>query len=222
MTETTLLVFDCDGVLIDSEIITSHAHARALGELGFAITAEDIVRRFTGMPDTAMYPALEAEWGKPLPADYDTRFKADVIARYASELRAIDGVHAALDALPWRRCVASSSTPGKLRAGLGAVGLYDYFAPHIFSATQVARGKPWPDLFQFAAEQMNAVPAECLVIEDSVAGVEAALAAGMPVIGFAGGSHCGPGWADKLLAAGADGVFDDMRALPAIVQRRLR
>lgn len=106
---------------------------------------------------------------------------------------------------------------GEIRHGLTCAGLYDQFTPHIFSASQVSRGKPAPDLFLFAAGQMQAAPSRCVVIEDSLAGVAAAVAAGMPVLGFHGGSHCRPGHVDRLRAAGAIAVFDDMRQLPGLI-----
>ena len=123
--------------------------------------------------------------------------------------------------------MASSGTPEKIRAWpRPAPGLYDTLAPHIFSATQVERGKPAPDLFLFAAEQMRRIAAACVVIEDSVPGVTGARAAGMTVLGFHGGSHCRPGYAEKLRAAGAAMTFDDMRQLPGLiagkVDRRLK
>jgi len=116
-------------------------------------------------------------------------------------------------------CVASSGPPEKISASLNRVGLWDRFAPHIFSAVQVRHGKPAPDLFLFAAEQMQAAPARCLVIEDSLAGIAAAVAAGMTVLGFHGGSHCRPGHGDTLRAAGAIAIFDDMRLLPGLIGR---
>jgi beta-phosphoglucomutase-like phosphatase (HAD superfamily) len=115
--------------------------------------------------------------------------------------------------------VASSGTPEKIHHGLTCAGLYDPLAPHIFSATQVKRGKPAPDLFLFAAEQMRASPESCLVIEDSIPGITAAVAAGMTALGFHGGSHCRPGYGDKLRAAGAVATFDDMRDLPGMIGR---
>ena len=113
--------------------------------------------------------------------------------------------------------MASSGTPEKIRHGLTCAGLYDLLAPHIFSASQVKRGKPAPDLFLFAAGQMQAAPARCLVIEDSLAGIAAAVAAGMTVLGFHGGSHCRPGHGDRLRDAGAAAIFDDMRQLPGLI-----
>ena len=115
------------------------------------------------------------------------------------------------------KCVASSGTPEKIRHGLTCAGLFDLLAPNIFSATQVQRGKPAPDLFLFAAGQMQASPARCLVIEDSVPGIAGARAADMTVLGFHGGSHCRPGYGDTLRAAGAIATFDDMRQLPGLI-----
>src|SRR5262249_60230426 len=134
-------------------------------------------------------------------------------------LKAIAGVAAAIAAIEAPKCVASSGTPEKIRHGLECAGLFDLLSPHIFSATQVERGKPAPDLFLFAALKMGAAPERCLVIEDSVAGVTGAVAAGMIVLGFHGGSHCLPGHADRLRAAGATLVFDDMRELHDLVRR---
>ena len=113
--------------------------------------------------------------------------------------------------------MASSGTPEKIRHGLTCAGLFDILAPHIFSAGQVKRGKPAPDLFLFAAEQMKVAPSQCIVIEDSVPGVTGARAAGMTVLGFHGGSHCGPGHAEMLRIAGAAVTFDDMRQLPDLI-----
>ncbi len=118
-----------------------------------------------------------------------------------------------------RNASPPAAPPEKIRHGLECAGLYEQLAPHIFSATQVKHGKPAPDLFLFAADEMRAAPARCLVIEDSVPGVTGAVAAGMTVLGFHGGSHCLPGHAEKLRAAGAAVLFDDMRELPDLVRR---
>jgi len=135
-----------------------------------------------------------------------------IIARINHEALADD-----IAAIGLPKCVASSGTPEKIRHGLTCAGLYDQLAPHIFSASEVKRGKPAPDLFLFAAEQMQAAPAQCLVIEDSIPGVTGAVAAGMTVLGFHGGSHCPPGHGDTLRAAGAIMTFDDMRQLPDLI-----
>ena len=212
-----LVIFDCDGVLVDSELISCRAHAQTLSRHGYAITEQQVLERFLGVSDRDARLTIEAESGRPLPDDFEAQVKAATLQFYAGDLRAIANVGDAIAAIDLPKCVASSGTPEKIRHGLTSADLYDILAPHIFSATQVKRGKPAPDLFLFAAEQMRASPARCVVIEDSVPGVTGALAAGMSVLGFCGGSHCRPGHADKLRAAGAATVFDDMRHLPALV-----
>lgn len=215
-----LVIFDCDGVLIDSETLAAQVHADALAELGYSTTAAEMIRRFTGVPDREMYQIIEGEWGQSLPGDYDKRTSAALWHRYATDLRPIAHVGEVLAEISRPKCVASSSTPEKLRLSLTLTGLYDRFAPDIFSATQVRRGRPAPDLFLFAAEQMGVAPTRCLVIEDSVAGVKAAVAAGMRVMGFTGGSHCGPDHAPALLDEGAEITFDNLRRLLALVAER--
>jgi HAD superfamily hydrolase (TIGR01509 family) len=217
-----LVIFDCDGVLIDSEIIACRVQAERLSAHGLAITIEDVIRRFTGMRDREMYAILEHEHGKALPDDYDAATAALVAEAYRRELRAVPGVAAALQAIARRKCVASSSNPQKLRFGLELTGLHAHFAPHLFSAAQVGRGKPAPDLFLFAAAEMGVAPADCLVIEDSVAGVEAARAAGMAAFGFCGAGHCREGHADRLRHAGAALVFERMEALPSLIDAQTR
>jgi HAD superfamily hydrolase (TIGR01509 family) len=204
-------------VLIDSEPIANRIHAEALTRLGYPLTAEECVRRFTGMPDEAMYEIIERERGAKLPADYDEKTKAEIAAAYRAELRAIPGVAEILAEIDRPICVASSSMPEKIRLGLELVGLHDRFALHLFSASMVARGKPAPDLFLFAAARMAVPPGRCLVIEDSVAGVTAARAAGMTVLGFIGGGHCDEGHAERLLEAGAGLVFAEMERLPNLL-----
>lgn len=201
-----LVILDCDGVLLDSELISSRAHADALAALGLPFAPSDVLRRFTGMPDRAMYALIEAEHGIRLPDDHDAGVKARVAEAYRTGLQAVPGAHAAVAAIADPVCVASSSTPEKLSLGLGLVGLRDRFAPNIFSASQVERGKPAPDLFLFAARNMGAKPADCLVIEDSLAGVQAARAAGMRAIGLTAGAHCGPGHGARLAGEGAEAV----------------
>ncbi len=212
-----LVIFDCDGVLVDSELISCRAHAQTLSRHGYAITEQQVLDRFLGVSDREARLTIEAESGRLLPDDFEAQVKAATLQFYAGDLRAIANVGDAIAAIDLPKCVASSGTPEKIRHGLTSASLYDILAPHIFSATQVKRGKPAPDLFLFAAEQMRASPARCVVIEDSVPGVTGALAAGMSVLGFHGGSHCRPGHDDKLRAAGAVTVFDDMRQLPALI-----
>ena len=178
-----------------------------------------MLERFLGVSEKDAQRMVEAELGRKLPDDFESQvmrrrwnFTPAICSRSPMSREAIGAI-----GLP--KCVASSGTPEKIKHGLPCAGLYDLLAPHIFSATQVARGKPAPDLFLFAAAQMRAAPERCLVIEDSVPGVTGAHAAGMTVLGFYGGSHCRPGHAEKLRAAGAGLTFDDMRQLPELIRR---
>ncbi|HEX3860796.1 MAG TPA: HAD family hydrolase [Stellaceae bacterium] len=212
-----LVIFDCDGVLVDSEVISCRAHAQTLTRHGYPITEHQVLERFLGVSDREARLIVEAELGRRLPDDFESQVKHATLQFYDGDLRAISHIADALAAIDLPKCVASSGTPEKIRHGLTCAGLYETLAPHIFSATQVERGKPAPDLFLFAAGQMRASPERCVVIEDSVPGVAGALAAGMTVLGFHGGSHCLPGHAEKLRAAGATATFDDMRELPALI-----
>jgi beta-phosphoglucomutase-like phosphatase (HAD superfamily) len=214
-----LVIFDCDGVLVDSELISCRAHSQLLTRHGYPITADQVLDRFLGVSDREARLIVEAELGYSLPGDFDAQVKAATLSFYAGDLRAIANVGAAIAAINLKKCVASSGTPDKIHHGLTCAGLYDVLAPHIFSASQVKRGKPAPDLFLFAAERMRVPPQRCLVIEDSIAGVTGAVAAGMMVLGFHGGSHCRPGHGDTLRAAGATVTFDDMRQLPGLIER---
>jgi HAD superfamily hydrolase (TIGR01509 family) len=219
LSSVDLLIFDCDGVLVDSEVISCAAHAETLTRHGYPITSDQVLERFLGVSDREARETIETELGRPLPDDFESQMNEAALRRYAEDLRAIPYIDAAIAAIDLPKCVASSGTPAKIRHGLGCAGLYDQLAPHIFSASQVKRGKPAPDLFLFAAGQMQAAPARCVVIEDSLAGIAAAVAAGMPVLGFHGGSHCRPGHGDRLRAAGAVAVFGDMRLLPGLIGR---
>jgi HAD superfamily hydrolase (TIGR01509 family) len=212
-----LIIFDCDGVLVDSEIISCRAHAATLTRHGYPITEDQVFDRFLGRSMRQATLEVEAELGRSLPDDFHTQVYAEIFRAFATSLQATPHVVETLAAIALPVCVASSGPPEKISASLNRVGLYDRFSPHIFSAVQVKHGKPAPDLFLFAAEQMKVPPARCLVIEDSVSGIAAALAAGMTVLGYHGGSHCRPGHVDTLRAAGAAMTFDDMRELPGLI-----
>jgi HAD superfamily hydrolase (TIGR01509 family) len=218
-----LVIFDCDGVLIDSELLTIEIEVALLAEAGVAITGDEIIERYCGISMKGMIADLEARFGCRLGEEFTSRHAERFAALCETELTAIAGIEAALDAWPGKMCVASSSSPERLRHTLGLVSLYGRFDPHVFSATMVAHGKPAPDLFLYAAQQMDSEPGRCVVIEDSVPGVTAAVAAGMTAIGFAGGGHCAPGHADRLRAAGAPVVIDAMPDLvPALDRLSLR
>jgi HAD superfamily hydrolase (TIGR01509 family) len=214
-----LVIFDCDGVLLDSEIILARAHSKAFSRAGWPMSDLELLRRFVGIADPEMYRTVEEELGRPLPTDHDAFVRAEIARAYREDLRAVSGVHAVVAGITLPICVASSSSPSKLKLGLTLVGLYEQFAPNIFSATMVARGKPAPDLFLFAAQQMNVSSSRCVVIEDSVAGVRAAVAAEMPVIGFCGASHCGPQHAAVLISEGAIATAGTMAELERILMR---
>jgi HAD superfamily hydrolase (TIGR01509 family) len=214
-----LIIFDCDGVLVDSEVISCRAHAETLTRNGYPITAEQVLQRFLGVSDREARLAIEGEMGRKLPDDFETEMKQAALRLYADHLHLIPHVAETIALIELPKCVASSGTPEKIRHGLTHAGLYHCLAPHIFSAVQVKRGKPAPDLFLFAAKQMGTSPERCVVVEDSVPGVTAARAAGMTVLGFHGGSHCRDGHAAMLRAAGAHQTLDDMRQLPALIAR---
>ncbi len=216
----TLLIFDCDGVLVDSERLACQVDAEVLTGLGFPYRAEAIASRFVGVSLKDMVRQIEAEQGRPLPSDFGAQITNALLARFEDALEPIPGVRDAILALPYRRCVASSSMPDRIALSLRATGLSDLF-DFIFSSVEVKRGKPAPDLFLHAAARMGVPSDACIVIEDSVFGVQAARAARMSVIGFTGGGHCGPAHADTLVKAGATTVIAHMRELPAVVARLL-
>jgi HAD superfamily hydrolase (TIGR01509 family) len=212
----TLLIFDCDGVLVDSERLACEVDAEFLTRLGFPITAGTIAQRFIGASLRDMIGQIEAEHGRPLPPGFGPELTRLLLARFETDLQPIAGVGDAIRALPYPRCVASSSTPDRIAYSLRLTGLDKLFA-RLFSAVEVPRGKPAPDLFLYAAAEMDARPAECIVIEDSTLGVQGARAAGMAVIGFTGGGHCGPDHARKLAQAGATAVIEHMSDLASAV-----
>ena len=213
-----LLIFDCDGVLVDSEPIACAAFARVVTSLGHAMTTADVVRDFGGRSVADAIKEVERRLGHPVPADIWEQAGRDLLERFRCELEAMPGIGAALTILPYPRCVASSSMPERIRVSLEVTGLAPFFGPHVFSSTQVKRGKPAPDLFLFAAEKMGHVATDAVVIEDSVFGVRAARAAGMAAIGFVGGGHATAVLASELTKAGADMVISTMAALPAAVE----
>ncbi len=212
-----LLIFDCDGVLVDSEPIASRILAETLSELGFPLTAQQAIERYTGISLPAVLAAVEAEWRQALPADFSATLAARDRAAFRNELSAMDGIAEILAGLPEALCVASSGSLDKVRQNLALTGLLDFFAPHVFSADMVEHGKPAPDLFLLAAARMNTPVARCVVIEDSIAGVKAGCAAGMRVLGFCGGGHARAGLADTLRAAGAETTFNRMSDLPRLL-----
>ncbi|AWN53618.1 HAD family hydrolase [Methylobacterium sp. 17Sr1-1] len=214
-----LVIFDCDGVLVDSEPISLVRLTEALRRIGVPIDLDTVARRFTGTSMTSIMAHVATDYGVAAPEGFVDAVRADTLRAFDAELEAIRGAGAVLGAMQDRRCVASSSDPQRLRHALSLTGLLEHFDGHVFSATMVARGKPFPDLFLYAAAQMGVAPEACVVIEDSVPGVTAARAAGMPVLGFCGGGHWSHDRAGAdLLAAGALRVFDEFTDLPHLLE----
>ena len=209
-----LVIFDCDGVLVDSERLAVRIDVEVLGKLGWVLTEAEVVERFVGRSDAAVAREIEAHLGRTLPGDWLTEFEHLYREAFAAELRPVPGVVEALDRITLPTCVASSGSHDKMRYTLGLTGLYARFAGRIFSATEVAHGKPAPDLFLHAAARMGVEPAACAVVEDSRFGVQAARAAGMRVLGYAGGLTP----AERLAGPGTV-VFRDMRELPELLAR---
>ncbi|MFJ9691756.1 HAD family hydrolase [Kitasatospora sp. NPDC101183] len=207
-----LVIFDCDGVLVDSEVIAVRVVARLTAELGWPLSEAEVVERFVGRSEAANHAMVAERFGEAAATLFDERFRALHAEAVDAGLTPVDGLPEALDALALPTCVASSGTHAKMRHTLGRTGLYGRFEGRIFSATEVGRGKPAPDLFLHAAKAMGVDPAACLVVEDSGPGVLAARAAGMRALGYAGGVTA----AERL--AGPDTVvFHDMRQLPALI-----
>lgn len=215
-----LVIFDCDGVLVDSEIIAAEVESGLLGEAGYQISVEDMAERFAGLTWKDILFEVERESGIPLSASLIDASETLLDKRLAAEVRAIDGAIKAIMRIPGPRCICSNSSSHRLAAMLKRTGLAAMFGDHVYSAKDVGEGrtKPAPDVFLHGAGQFDADPGNVLVIEDSVHGIEAARAAGMRVVGFSGGSHSYPGHADKLTEAGAETVIARMADLPATVE----
>jgi HAD superfamily hydrolase (TIGR01509 family) len=207
---------------VDSEPIASRVLAEVLTDFGFATSSREAIDRYTGISLKAVFAKIEAEWGRPLPTDFAATLRRRDIAAFQAELQPMPGVPEtleALDRLNIAKCVASSGTLAKLRVTLGVTNLHRCFEPHIFSAEMVERGKPAPDLFLYAARCMGVSSDACVVIEDSVPGIQAAQAAGMRSFGFIGGGHVPPDHAATLSKAGATLVFAQMTDLPSLLAR---
>jgi HAD superfamily hydrolase (TIGR01509 family) len=210
MTRFDLVIFDCDGVLVDSERLFVRAEAEILAGLGWPLTESDIIERFVGRSATYMQEEIERHLGRSI--DWESEFEQRYREVLGSELVPVDGIVDALDAITLPCCVASSGSHEKMAFTLGMTGLIDRFRGRIFSADEVEHGKPAPDLFLHAAARMGTRPQRCAVIEDSMSGVAAGVAAGMDVFAFAGGVTS----ASKLSRDGVV-VFDAMRDLPRLL-----
>ena len=207
-----LVIFDCDGVLVDSERLAVRVDVQVLAALGWPLSEQDIIDRFVGRSHAFFISEVEAHLGRRLPTDWEDEFHPLYRKAFAAHLTPVPGVVEALDRITLPTCVASSGTHEKMRYTLGLTGLYERFVGRIFSVEEVTNGKPAPDLFLHAAERMGVEPSACAVVEDSRHGVEAARAAGMLAFGFAGGLTS----AERLRGPRTI-VFSDMRELPDLV-----
>ena len=217
MAQPQLIIFDCDGVLVDSEPLANAVMAKYLTELGLSISLAQTMERFVGLSLATMRKIILNDDGLNLPDDFEEEVMRRDRLAFAKDLRAITGISKVLETLTLPRCVASSGEHEKIRTSLTLTGLLPYFDDRVFSAADVANGKPAPDLFLHAAQNMSTDPQDCLIIEDSLAGVQAGVAAGMRVFGFVGGGHIREGHAERLLDAGADQVFDHMIELGDLI-----
>jgi D-ribulokinase len=220
MAALSLIIFDCDGVLVDSEPLAMRVLLEAVKAEGVEIDLDTGFREFLGRSMAAVTANLNATYGLKLNEAALERMRANLYALYERELKPMAGLIDALGEISVPACVASSSQMERIRVSLTLTGLLDRFEPAIFSAAMVAHGKPAPDLFLYAAGAMKVNPQDCLVIEDSPAGIVAAQRAGMRVFAFAGGGHIGPsGLRAAVEALHPDAIFDDMHDLPALVER---
>ena len=208
-----MVIFDCNGVLVDSEALSTAIVSQEFIRAGFALTPDVVARYFTGRRPADMFAEVEIAAGRKLPPDFAASVASATLRRFRVELRATKHAAYALSWLRGPKCVASSSSHERIRASLETTDLIRFFEPNLFSAGEVKNGKPAPDLFLHAAAQMRVEPQHCIVVEDSPVGVAAGVAAGMTVIGFVGGSHAGGQLGNHLLNSGARAVISDLRAL---------
>ncbi|WP_112833700.1 HAD family hydrolase [Ensifer sp.] len=214
-----LVIFDCDGVLVDSEPISLEVLVDVLSAAGVSMTTEEATERFLGRSLKSMSAILHDEYGLATDDAFLEDMRTRLYQRFRTELQPIAGIRRAVEALGIACCVASSSQPERIRLSLTVTGLIDLFEPNIFSATMVKHGKPAPDLFLLACREMGVAPEDCIVVEDSPAGIEAAHAAGMRAFAFAGGGHARNDRHRQTLAdLGPDVLFDDMGELLQFVR----
>ena len=206
------MIFDCDGVLVDSELLSNRVLAQTLAEVGLPMSLDETIATFMGHSMSACVAIIEERTSRPISPNFVADFRDRTFEVFRRELRPVAGIESALDAIDLPSCVASSGPPEKIHLTLSITGLLPRFAGRIFSAVEVERGKPHPDLFLHAAHKMGVAPTACAVVEDSVRGVQAAIAAGMRVFGYADLTD-----ADTLAAAGAR-VFRSMAELPALLR----
>lgn len=213
-----LIIWDCDGCLVDSEGIAAEAEARLVTRLGIPFTPEEYQRRYTGVPMRGIFEELEQQTGVKLFGRFDAKaYEQEVLDLMTERLQAIPHVETALDGLAYPMCVASGSVPAKLEHELRITGLWERFDGRVYSSDLVANGKPAPDIFLYAAEKCGTAPERCLVIEDSRAGVRAAKAAGMRVFAYMRDGHVDQDMHSQMAVLNPHAIFGDMRELPALV-----
>lgn len=212
ITPIELVIFDCDGVLVDSERIAVRVYVALGAELGWPLTEAEVIEKFIGRSITSNFEKITSRVGPSRAALWQERFGQLHRVAVDAELAPVNGILKALDALTLPSCVASGGSHDTMRHTLGHTGIYPYFEGRIFSASEVAHGKPAPDLFLHAAKEMGVNPSACIVIEDSKYGVQAARAAGMRALGYAGGLTPA-----QWLEGPNTTVFDDMRELPRLL-----
>jgi HAD superfamily hydrolase (TIGR01509 family) len=212
-----VVIFDCNGVLVDSEPLANAILSEEFTRAGFPLTPDVIACYFTGRRPADIFAEVECVSGRKLPPDFADAVTSMILRRFRSELRATPHAEYALSWLRGPKCVASSSSPERIRISLECTGLLRFFNANLFSASAVRKGKPAPDLYLHAAEKLNVRPSACIVVEDSPVGVSAGAAAGMTAIGFVGGSQAGTQLESQLRAAGARTIISDLRALKSTI-----
>ncbi|MFZ2586780.1 MAG: HAD-IA family hydrolase [Alphaproteobacteria bacterium] len=214
----THLIFDCDGVLIDSELIGCRVAAEFFTQAGYPLTRDEYIQRFAGKSHSQILDEIKNETGISLEHRMnDTQRREAQYRAFQSELKATQGIHTALSQITLPKAIASGSSLERLHLTLGLTGLKDTFAPHIYSAEQVSNGKPAPDVFLLAARKLKAKPKQCLVIGDSHHDMEGGKAAGMLTLGYVGASHGTAELEQRLRNHGAYAVLNDMRVLPDMI-----
>ncbi len=212
MKRFALVIFDCDGVLVDSEPITNRIFTGMLNELGLAVTLEEVFEKFVGKSLAQCREMIAGMLGREVPEDFVRQYHVRTAAALQSELKAVPGIEAVLESIQLPYCVASNGSHDKMQTTLGITGLLPKFQGKLFSVSEVARGKPFPDVFLHAAAKSGVAPAVCAVIEDTPTGVTAGVAAGMTVYGY-----CAHTPARRLIDAGAHYTFDRMNDLPDLL-----
>ena len=219
MADLEMVIFDCDGVLVNSEPIVNRIFAETLTEGGFPITYEEVTQKFIGKSLATCLEIIEEIYERPVPAKLIELCKEREINALEQELQATEGIATTLEQMTLPKCVASNSSPRHIQFVLELTGLLHQFDGKLYSAHHVKRPKPFPDVYLYAASQMGKAPENCLVIEDSVTGVQAASSAQMVVFGYAPRSNQGNfSHHDDLIAVGAKLVFEDMYQLPSLLK----